>query len=99
MMDFSRESMEEYAMRILKEEKLVQAAEQMIREDLHTVAIENPNDGWFAGAVECRCEEKSCPLVKSGYIFETDKEALQYAMMAKRNLRKELIEDIRRGKV
>jgi len=48
-------------------------------------AVQN-KEGDFAGIIDCRCSFDNCDMVKSGYIFGTDKEAIDWAQKLKKEI-------------
>ena len=42
-------------------------------------------DGDWAGSIDCRCLTE-CQLLKSGYLFDTDTEAIEWANTVKKDL-------------
>ncbi len=68
--------------------EIIEHAEEQRR--LHTVAVKNSKDGSFAALVECRCikdgQPRSCEVLKTAYIFDTDKEAIRTAWEMKRGI-------------
>ena len=52
---------------------------------IHCGALRN-SDGSYAGTIECECKINVCEIAKSGYIFSTDKEAIEWAIQLKKDL-------------
>lgn len=63
----------------------------------------NEKDGCFAAAIRLMCQESDCPdfdhdgceIMKSAFIFETEREALEYAMEMKRHRRQQLLDSLK----
>lgn len=55
---------------------------------IHCSATYNSMDNSYAGCIECICGFSACEIVKSGYIFSTDKEAIDWAQQFKKEVDK-----------
>jgi hypothetical protein len=47
-------------------------------ERIRVVAVREQPDLFYAAALSCVCEKDSCELLKTGFLFPTDTEALEY---------------------